>query len=159
MGGATALLSGTPLNEEQRELVALLEAGTSHVVLIIEDILLHGALVSGAFRVARERLELARVVLDPAWRMVRRRMCNAHSAPTKLTIATLTMRHAGCRVAGDVPALAARQAVRAAHDALRGSGRADRNHGRQHALNPGHDQHPIQRGADLRLQAVTACER
>jgi signal transduction histidine kinase len=36
VGGASALLADTPLNSEQRELVALLEAGTAHVVLIIE---------------------------------------------------------------------------------------------------------------------------
>ena len=70
VGGATALLGGTPLNEEQRELVALLEAGCAHVILIVEDILLHGSLVSGAFNVARERVSLSRAVLDPAWRMV-----------------------------------------------------------------------------------------
>ena len=70
VGGATALLGGTPLNEEQRELVALLEAGCAHVILIVEDILLHGSLVSGAFSVARERVSLSRAVLDPAWRMV-----------------------------------------------------------------------------------------
>jgi signal transduction histidine kinase len=70
VGGATALLGGTPLNEEQRELVALLEAGCAHVILIVEDILLHGSLVSGAFSVARERVALSRAVLDPAWRMV-----------------------------------------------------------------------------------------
>lgn len=70
VGGATALLGGTPLNQEQRELVALLEAGCAHVILIVEDILLHGSLVSGAFNVARERVALLRAVLDPAWRMV-----------------------------------------------------------------------------------------
>ena len=37
VSGATALLAGTPLSDEQRELVALLEAGTAHVVLIIDD--------------------------------------------------------------------------------------------------------------------------
>ncbi len=39
VGGATALLADTPLNDEQRELVALLNAGTSHVVSIIEGAL------------------------------------------------------------------------------------------------------------------------
>jgi signal transduction histidine kinase len=70
VGGATALLAGTTLDAEQRELVALLEAGTAHVVLIVDDILLHGALVSGAFPVVREPLSLARGVLEPAFRMV-----------------------------------------------------------------------------------------
>lgn len=70
VGGATALLGGTLLNEEQRELVALLEAGCSHVICIIEDILLHGSLMNGAFTVAREPVDLSRAVLDPAWRMV-----------------------------------------------------------------------------------------
>jgi signal transduction histidine kinase len=70
VSGATALLADTPLNGEQRELVALLEAGTAHVVLIVEDILLHGALASGAFPVKREPLALRSGVLEPAWRMV-----------------------------------------------------------------------------------------
>jgi signal transduction histidine kinase len=96
VSGATALLAGTPLDEEQSELVALLEAGTSHVVLIIEDILQHGALVSGAFAVACERVELARLVLDPAWRMT----CMQRSARDKL--ARLRMTRA---VGEDVPAV------------------------------------------------------
>ncbi len=70
VSGATALLAGTRLDGEQRELVALLEAGTAHVVLIIEDILQFGALTSGTFRVKREPLALRRAVLEPAWRMV-----------------------------------------------------------------------------------------
>ena len=70
VSGATALLGDTKLDEEQRELLTLLEAGTAHVVLIVEDILLHGALVSGQFPVRREPLALAPAVLDPAWRMV-----------------------------------------------------------------------------------------
>jgi signal transduction histidine kinase len=95
VSGATALLAGTPLDGEQAELVALLEAGTAHVVLIIEDILQHGALVSGAFQVARERVELVRLVLDPAWRMV----VMQRSARDKL--ASLRMTRA---VSDDVPA-------------------------------------------------------
>ena len=70
VSGAAALLAATSLDAEQRELVALLEAGTTHVVLIVDDILIAGALASGAFAVARERLCLAARVLDPAWRMV-----------------------------------------------------------------------------------------
>jgi signal transduction histidine kinase len=70
VSGAAALLARTGLDGEQRELVALLEAGTAHVVLIVEDILIAGALASGAFAVARERLALGAAVLDPAWRMV-----------------------------------------------------------------------------------------
>jgi hypothetical protein len=90
------LLACTPLNSEQSELVALLEAGTAHVVSIIEDILLHGALVSGSFSVAREPLDLARAVLDPAWRMI----CMQHSQRAKM--ASLRMRR---DVADDVPAV------------------------------------------------------
>jgi signal transduction histidine kinase len=70
VSGATALLCGTRLDDEQRELVALLEAGTAHVVLIVEDILLHGSLTSGAFVVAREPVALSRAVVEPSWRMV-----------------------------------------------------------------------------------------
>ncbi len=70
VSGAAALLAATPLDGEQRELVTLLEAGTAHVVLIVEDILIAGALASGSFAVARERLRLETVVLGPAWRMV-----------------------------------------------------------------------------------------
>jgi two-component system sensor histidine kinase/response regulator len=64
-------------------------------VLIVEDILLHGALVSGAFPVAREPLDLARGVIEPAWRMV----LMQHSQRAKL--ARLHMTRA---VAADVPA-------------------------------------------------------
>ena len=70
VSGATALLGGTKLDDEQRELLTLLEAGTAHVVLIVEDILLHGALVSGNFSVRREPLALEAAVLDPSWRIV-----------------------------------------------------------------------------------------
>jgi signal transduction histidine kinase len=70
VSGAAALLAATTLDGEQRELVTLLEAGTAHVVLIVEDILIAGALASGSFAVARERLRLETVVLGPAWRMV-----------------------------------------------------------------------------------------
>ena len=37
---------------------------------LVFAVLMHGALASGAFSVAREPLELGRSVLDPAWRMV-----------------------------------------------------------------------------------------
>ena len=38
MHGATAMLLETlPLTSEQRELLALLDAGANHVVLIVED--------------------------------------------------------------------------------------------------------------------------
>jgi len=70
ISGAAALLAATSLDTEQRELVTLLETGTAHVVLIVEDILIAGALASGAFAVARERLQLRTAVLDPAWRMI-----------------------------------------------------------------------------------------
>ena len=65
--GATTLLQDTsPLTDEQRELLALLDAGSSHVVLIVEDILLHGALASGNFPVVREPLTLISAVIEPA---------------------------------------------------------------------------------------------
>jgi signal transduction histidine kinase len=70
VSGATALLAGTRLDGEQRELVALLEAGTAHVVLIIEDILHFGSLSSCTCPVKREPLALRSAVLEPAWRMV-----------------------------------------------------------------------------------------
>ena len=94
VAGATALLAGTALDAEQRDLVALLEAGTAHVVLIVEDILLHGALMSGSFPVRRERLALAANVLDPAWRMV------AMQHAQRAKVATLRMSRT---VDADVP--------------------------------------------------------
>ena len=103
VSGATALLSGTPLNEEQRELVALLEAGCSHVIVIVEDILLHGSLVSGAFSVARERVTLARAVLDPSWRMV------AMQPAARAKMATLRLSSV---VAPDVPPVVLGDATR-----------------------------------------------
>ena len=103
VGGATTLLSGTPLNEEQRELVALLEAGCAHVILIVEDILLHGSLVSGAFSMARERVPLARAVLDPAWRMV---------SMQPAAQAKMSSLHMSRSVAPDVPAAVTGDATR-----------------------------------------------
>jgi signal transduction histidine kinase len=94
VSGAAALLAATTLDGEQRELVTLLEAGTAHVVLIVEDILLAGALASGAFAVARERLRLETVVLGPAWRMV----LMQRSQQTKLRALRLSR-----GVADDVP--------------------------------------------------------
>jgi signal transduction histidine kinase len=62
----------------------------------VEDILLHGALVSGAFPVAREPLDLARGVIEPAWRMV----LMQQSQRQKLERLQMTR-----AVAEDVPAL------------------------------------------------------
>jgi hypothetical protein len=67
---AAAVARHTHLDGEQRELVALLEAGTAHVVLIVNDILMHSQLTSGAFAVAREPVELSRAVVEPSWRMM-----------------------------------------------------------------------------------------
>jgi signal transduction histidine kinase len=52
-------------------------------------------LVSGTFQVARERLQLAQVVLDPAWRMVQMQ----HSQRAKISTLHLTR-----VIASDVPA-------------------------------------------------------
>lgn len=46
-----ALLSTTPLNAEQSELLAFLEAGSQHIVLVIDDVLNIGQLESDEFRV------------------------------------------------------------------------------------------------------------
>jgi hypothetical protein len=71
MSGATALLAGTsPLNEEQRSLLELLDAAADNVETIIDDILQTSALQSGNFPVLREPLLLSRDVLEPAWRML-----------------------------------------------------------------------------------------
>ena len=95
INGAAALLADTgPLSAEQRELLALLDAGSAHVSLIIEDILLHGALNSGNFTIAREPLHLASAMLEPCWAMVRMN----HKLRDKL--ATIAF---SCTVAADVP--------------------------------------------------------
>lgn len=56
MSGAAALLAGTsPLNDEQRSLLELLDAGADNVIAIIDDILQASALqrqLSGAARAA-----------------------------------------------------------------------------------------------------------
>ncbi len=54
----------------------------------------HGSLVSGAFQVARERLQLAQVVLDPSSRMVQMQ----HSQRNKIASLRLTR-----VIAPDVP--------------------------------------------------------
>lgn len=48
--GAAALLSETPLSEEQRELVGMLEAGANNVVVVIDDILQIKSLGNADFR-------------------------------------------------------------------------------------------------------------
>lgn len=53
---AAALLADSPLNDEQRELVQMLDSGASHVVVIIEDLLSLRALQSGNFRVRKSLL-------------------------------------------------------------------------------------------------------
>jgi two-component system sensor histidine kinase/response regulator len=64
---------------------------------------MHGALVSGAFSVAQERVELLRVVLDPAWRMATMQQSQ------RVKLATLHMTRA---VAPDVPAVLVGDATR-----------------------------------------------
>jgi signal transduction histidine kinase len=104
VAGASALLAGTALDGEQRELVALLEAGTAHVVLIIEDILLHNALASGSFPVKREPLALAGGVLDPAWRMVAMQRA-ARAKVATLRVARTVDLGVPARVVGDATRL------------------------------------------------------
>ena len=71
MSGAAALLAGTsPLNEEQRSLLALLDAAADSVIKIIDDILQTSALSSGHFPILREPILLSRDVVEPAWRMM-----------------------------------------------------------------------------------------
>ena len=56
MSGAAALLAGTsPLNEEQRSLLALLDAAADSVIKIIDDILQTSALSSGHFPILPPR--------------------------------------------------------------------------------------------------------
>ena len=72
VSGAAALLAhSAPLSTEQRELLDLLQAGASQVVLIVEDILQHGALASGNFPLAPAPTHLRGAVLEPALRMAR----------------------------------------------------------------------------------------
>ena len=71
MSGAAALLAGTsPLNDEQRSLISLLDAAADNVIAIIDDILQASALSSGHFPVLREPLVLISDVVEPAWRMI-----------------------------------------------------------------------------------------
>lgn len=51
---AAALLHHTPLSEEQAELLGILEAGASHVVVIVDDILNLNEIETGRFK-ASER--------------------------------------------------------------------------------------------------------
>ena len=71
MSGATALLAGTsPLNDEQRSLLQLLDAAAENVCYIVDDVLQHSALTSGKFPVSMEPLRLRRDVLDSSFRMI-----------------------------------------------------------------------------------------
>jgi signal transduction histidine kinase len=89
VSGAAALLahSGAPLRGEQRELLDLLQAGASQVVLIVDDILLHGALMSGHFPVLQAPLALRGDVLEPALRMVRLQAAKTGRGGTALACA------------------------------------------------------------------------
>ena len=72
VSGAAGLLMDTrPLSAEQRELLDLLQAGAEQVVLIVEDILLTGALASGNFPIKPAAVTLRTAVVEPAFRMAR----------------------------------------------------------------------------------------
>ena len=72
VSGAAGLLMDTrPLSAEQRELLDLLQAGAEQVVLIVEDILLTGALASGNFPIKPAAVALRAAVVEPAFRMAR----------------------------------------------------------------------------------------
>ena len=95
--GASTLLQETkPLSSEQKELLALLDAGTAHMVMIVEDILLHGGLMSGNFPVVLAPLTLVPSVLDPAITT----LTLQPAMQNKLRSITLTR-----QVAADVPAM------------------------------------------------------
>lgn len=95
MSGAAALLAGTsPLNDEQRSLLELLDAGADNVIAIIDDILQASALSSGNFPVQREPLALRRDVIEPAWRMIMLQPARRHK------LERLRLSH---HVADDVP--------------------------------------------------------
>lgn len=94
--GAAQLLADTEMNGEQVELMELLAAGANHVVLIVDDILNYGAIQSGNFPLAFEPLDVARAVVEPAWRMIG--MSRTH----KEKLRTLKLRKS---IAPDVPAV------------------------------------------------------
>lgn len=96
VSGAAALLALTrPLSGEQRELLDLLQAGATQVVLIVEDILLHGALASGNFPVHLAPTHLAAAVVEPTWRLMRMQAAKMGRAHVVLT----------CHVDAAVPAV------------------------------------------------------
>ena len=70
-GAAALLLNTAPLSGEQRELLDLLQAGADQVVLIVEDLLLTGALSSGNFPIKPAAVALRGGVVEPAFRMAR----------------------------------------------------------------------------------------
>ncbi len=85
-GAASLLLLTRPLSGEQRELLDLLQAGATQVVLIVEDILLHGALASGHFPVDLAPMHLASV-LDPCLHLMRLQAAKTGRAHVRLTCA------------------------------------------------------------------------
>jgi signal transduction histidine kinase len=68
ISGAAALLAATSLDTEQRELVTLLETGTAHVVLIVEDILIAGG--AYALWISRHRLRFSNRAIHSAIRQL-----------------------------------------------------------------------------------------
>ena len=93
--------TGAYLAEVQRRGIG--QRSNASVIVIVEDILLHGSLVSGAFSVAREHVTLARAVLDPSWRMV------AMQPAARAKMATLRLSSV---VAPDVPPVVLGDATR-----------------------------------------------
>jgi signal transduction histidine kinase/ActR/RegA family two-component response regulator len=72
VSGAAGLLMHTrPISGEQRELLDLLQAGAEQVLLVVEDILLTGALASGNFPIKPSVVALRGAVVEPAFRMAR----------------------------------------------------------------------------------------
>lgn len=58
--GAAALLATTPLSAEQRELMHVLNAGSSHLCTVIDDLLNFAALEKGSIEIKEERVNLVR---------------------------------------------------------------------------------------------------
>lgn len=70
ISGAVALLRDTEMNAEQRELIDMLDAGSSHVILVVEDVLSMSHVDSEQFAVAPEPCDPMGDIVTPAWNMV-----------------------------------------------------------------------------------------
>lgn len=70
LSAAAGLLSASNPTPEQQELIELMEAGASHIILIVDDMLHFGQLESGKLTMVYESVEVVKAVVEPVFKML-----------------------------------------------------------------------------------------